>query len=124
MKKVKKFIYILILIFISLIFFEIISISTKYVNRSTFNIDVNNVRIPLIKKLVRKIDNFYAFSLLKLSKKHQEHLNQQDKKFEDLPEYKTLSAKKNNFTISNFKLVLNLPEVIRSDLFEVSYDIS
>ena len=124
MKEVKKFIYILILIFISLIFFEMISISTKYVNRSTFNIDVNNVRIPLIKKLVRKIDNFYAYSLLKLSKKHQEHLNQQDKKFEDLPEYKTLSAKKNNFTISNFKLVLNLPEVIRSDLFEVSYDIS
>ena len=94
MKKIKKFIYILILIFISLIFFELISISTKYVNRSAFNIDVNNIRIPLIKKLVRKIDNFYAFSLLKLSKKHQEHLNQQDKKFEDLPEYKTLSAKK------------------------------
>ena len=56
MKKVTKFIYILILIFISLIFFELISISTKYVNRSAFNIDVNNIRIPLIKKLVRKID--------------------------------------------------------------------
>ena len=114
MKKVKKFIYILILIFISLIFFEMISISTKYVNRSTFSIDINNVGIPVIKKLVRKIDNFYAFSLLKLSKKHQEHLNQQDKKFEDLPEYKTLSAKKNNFTISNFNEKNNLDEWKRS----------
>ena len=63
-----------------------IYIYTKYVNRSTFSIDVNNVRIPVIKKLVRKIDNFYAFSLLKLSKKHQEHLNQRDKKFEELPD--------------------------------------
>ena len=114
MKKIKKFIYILILIFISLIFFEMISISTKYVNRSTFNIDINNVRIPLIKKLVRKIDNFYAFSLLKISKKHQEHLNQQDKKFEELPEYKTISAKKNNFTISNFNEKNNLDEWKRS----------
>ena len=114
MKKVKKFIYILILIFISLIFFEMISISTKYVNRSTFNIDINNVRIPVIKKLIRKIDNFYAYSLLKLSKKHQEHLNQQDKKFEELPKYKTISAKKNNFTISNFNEKNNLDEWKRS----------
>ena len=91
-----------------------ISVSTKYVNRSTFNFDVNNVRNPQIKKLTRKADNLYAFLLLKFSKKHKEHLNQEDKKFEKLPEFKTISAKKDNFTISNFNEKNNLNEWKRS----------
>ena len=72
MKKIIKLITILFFLFILI---EMISVSTKYVNRSTFNFDVNNVRNPQIKKLTRKADNLYAFLLLKFSKKHKEHLN-------------------------------------------------
>ena len=72
MKKIIKLITVLFFLFILI---EMISVSTKYVNRSTFNFDVNNVRNPQIKKLTRKADNLYAFLLLKFSKKHKEHLN-------------------------------------------------
>ena len=75
MKKIIKLISILFLLFFSFILIQITSVSTKYVNRSTFNFDVNNVRNPQIKKLTRKADNLYAFLLLKFSKKHKEHLN-------------------------------------------------
>ena len=51
---------------------------------------------------------------LKLSKKHQEHLNQEDKDFEKLPEFKTISSKKSNFTKSNFNEKNNLDEWKRS----------
>jgi len=114
MKKIIKLISILFLLFFSFTLIEMISVSAKYVNRSTFNLDVNNVRNPQIKKLTRKADNLYAFLLLKFSKKHKEHLNQEDKKFEKLPEFKTISAKKDNFTISNFNEKNNLNEWKRS----------
>ena len=71
-----------------------ISISTKYINRPAFSFDINNVRNPQIKKLIRKTDNFYAYLLLKYSKNHQEHLNQEDDNFEKLPELKIISSKK------------------------------
>ena len=75
MKKIVKLICILFLLFFSFILIELISVSTKYVNRSTISFDINNIRNPQIKKITRKADNFYAFLLLKLSKKHKEHLN-------------------------------------------------
>ena len=89
MKKIIKLLSTLFLLFFSFILIEMISFSSKYVNRSSFSFDVNNVRNPQIKKLTRKIDNLYAYLLLKFSKKHQEHLNQEDKDFEKLPEFKT-----------------------------------
>ena len=114
MKKIIKLVLILFLLFFSFILIEMISFSTKYVNRSTFNFDVNNIRNPQIKKLTRKIDNLYAYLLLKFSEKHQEHLNQEDKDFEKLPEFKTISSKKSNFTKSNFNEKNNLDEWKRS----------
>jgi hypothetical protein len=68
MKKIIKLISILFLLFFSFVLFEMTSISTKYVNRSTFAFDINNIRNPLIKKLTRKKNNFYSFLLLKFSK--------------------------------------------------------
>ncbi len=111
MKKIIKLISILFFLFVLV---EMSSLSTKYINRSTFTFDINNVRNPLIKKFTRKTDNFYSFLLLKFSKKHKEHLNQEDKDFEKLPQFKTISAKKDNFTISNFKEKNNLNEWKRS----------
>ena len=100
MKKIIKLISIVFLLIFSLVLIEMISISTKYVNKSNVSFSVNNVRNPQIKKLVRTLDNLYAFSLVKLSKKHKEHFDQGDKKFDSLPEYKTILAKKNNFTLT------------------------
>ncbi len=114
MKKIIKLVSILFLLFFSFILIEMISFSTKYVNRSTFNFDVNNIRNPQIKKLTRKIDNLYAYLLLKFNEKHQEHLNQEDKDFEKLTEFKTISSKKSNFTKSNFNEKNNLDEWKRS----------
>ena len=110
----KKIIKLISILFFSFVLIEMTSISSKYVNRSTFTFDVNNVRNPLIKKLTRKTDNFYSFLLLKFSKKHKEHLNQEDKDFEMLPEFKTISAKKDNFTKSNFSEKNNFNEWKRS----------
>ena len=60
MKKIVKLICILFLLFFSFILIEMISVSTKYVNRSTISFDINNIRNPQIKKITRKADNFYA----------------------------------------------------------------
>ena len=114
MKKIVKLICILFLLFFSFILIEMISVSTKYVNRSTISFDINNIRNPQIKKITRKADNFYAFLLLKLSKKHKEHLNQEDNEFEKLPEFKTILAKEDNFTISDFNEKNNFNEWKRS----------
>ena len=114
MKKIIKLVLILFLLFFSFILIEMVSISTKYVNRATFNFDVNNISNPQIKKITRKIDNLYASLLLKFSKRHKKHLNQEDKEFESLPELKTISAKKDNFALSNLNEKNNLNEWKRS----------
>ena len=54
------------------------SISTKYVNRSTVTIDVNNVRNPQIKKIVRKLDLFFGDIYFNLSKKKQDEFYSQN----------------------------------------------
>jgi len=102
MKKIIKLASILFLLIFSFTIIEMVSISTKYVNKSTVTFDVNNIRNPQIKKLVRKIDNLYAYTLLKFSKNHKNHLNQEDSKFNTLPLYKTIPAKNDNFTLANF----------------------
>ncbi len=102
MKKIIKLISILFLLIFSFAITEMVSISTKYVNKSTLTFDVNNIRNPQIKKLVRNIDNLYAYALLKFSKNHKNHLNQEDSKFDTLPLYKTIQAKNDNFTLANF----------------------
>ena len=48
---------------------DMTSISTKYINRAIITIDVNNIRNPQIKKIVRKLDLFLGDIYFKLSKK-------------------------------------------------------
>ena len=90
------------------------SISTKYINRSIITFDINNVRNPQIKKLTRKIDNLYAVFLLNFSKNQKKHLNQIDVNFESLPEIKIIYGKKNNFTLNKIKKENNQNEWLRS----------
>ena len=56
MKKISKALkyFLLLLIFFSI--YELVSVDNKYINRSTIDIDINNVRNPQIKRLARKID--------------------------------------------------------------------
>ena len=69
-KSFKYFCYILILL-ISFIFYELISIDASYLNRNTITLDVNNVRNPQVKKIVRTVDNLLAYSYFSISKKKQ-----------------------------------------------------
>ena len=93
---------------------EMVSISSKYINRSTITFDINNVKNPQVKKFTRTLDNLYAKLLLKFSANQRKHLDQTDEKFNDLPETKVVSGKKNNFTLSKKNEKNNLNEWLRS----------
>ena len=99
-KKILKYIFVLFLLVGAFTLYEISSISSKYINRSIVNFDINNARNPQIKKMLRSFDNIYAYALLNLSKKHRNHLDQEDIIYEKLPEEKIIIAKKKNFTLS------------------------
>ena len=101
-------------LFVCIFLVEISSVSNKYVNRPLVTLDVNNITNPQIKKLVRKIDNYYALFLLKFSKQQKKHLDQTDSKYQELPEEKIIYGKKNNFTISSQENANNLNNWHRS----------
>ena len=91
------------------------NISTKYVNRSIITIDVNNVRNPQLKKIVRKLDLFFGDLYFKLSKKKQEEFYSQNiEKYNSLPDEVTVPPKLKNLTISNGKSINNFQNWERS----------
>ena len=55
MKKVFKSIYAIIFILFIIILYEVTSIDSKYINRSTIEININNIRNPVVKRIVRSI---------------------------------------------------------------------
>ena len=114
MRKVIKILFLFLILISIVALIEMISVSNKYINKSLITFDVNNIGNPQIKKLVRTIDNLYAYSLLKFSKEQKQHLDQYDENFESLPLYKTIPAKKNNFTITKIKQRNNSEEWERS----------
>ena len=114
MKKIIKLISLILLLLSSFVIIEMISISTKYINKPTISFGINNIRNPQIKKFTRNIDNLYASILIKFSKEHREYFDQKERKFEELPEYKSISAKIDNFTISDFRENNNLYDWKRS----------
>ena len=69
MKRVFKSIYALIFILFLFILYEVTSIDSKYINRSTIEININNIRNPVIKRIVRKIDLYVGAVYFNLSKK-------------------------------------------------------
>ena len=104
MKKVFKIFKFLIILIIFFTIYEITSIDNKYLNRSTFNIDINNINNPPIKRIARKLDLYFGSLYFSLSKKKQdEFFNQDLKKYKSLPDEIIVSASFDNLTISNDK---------------------
>ena len=103
-RKTFKLIWISIFIFLSIIIYEITSISFKTINRSTIEIDVDNARNPQIKKFLRFFDSIYTAVLLKFDKKTKTYFINDDNR-NDLPNekiiYKTSKFTKNLFPIFN-----------------------
>ena len=69
-KKILKLLFLLLFIFIVLVFVEMTSISSKYLNRSLVSVDLNNIRNPQIKKVIRKLDNIYSQLDTSVNQKH------------------------------------------------------
>ena len=49
-KKIIKYFFYFLILLVAFILFELTSLDNTYVNKSSFSIDVNNVRNPQIKK--------------------------------------------------------------------------
>ena len=95
--------YLIFLIFVFTLF-ELISFDNKYINKKSITFDVDNVRNPQIKKLVRTIDNLSGNIYFSLSEKKKKEFFQIDKnKYNNLPEEILIKAKDKNLTISNKK---------------------
>ena len=102
MKKIIKFFYYVFFIIILFTIYEVTSIDNRYVNRSTISIDVNNIRNPQIKKIVRKLDSSLGNLYFSLSKKKQnEFYNQNLELYNSLPDELIISAELENLTLSN-----------------------
>tara|TARA_B100001093_G_C25916112_1_gene630749 strand:+ start:132 stop:452 length:321 start_codon:yes stop_codon:yes gene_type:complete len=104
MKKVLKSIYALIFILFIIILYEVTSIDSKYINRSTIELNINNIRNPVIKRFVRKVDLYIGAVYFNLSKKKQ--LEFYDKNLEEysiLPDEIIIPAVNENLTVSNKK---------------------
>ncbi len=113
-KKIIKILFLLILLFISFIFIEMLSVSFKYVNKPFVTFDINNIRNPQIKKITRTIDNIYSVILLKVSDQHKNYLDQRDDNFDQLPQQKIIKAESDNFTLSKLNNFNNLDDWKRS----------
>ena len=66
-----KFLSLFIILFI---IYELTSIDTKYINKNSIIIDINNIRNPQVKKLVRSLDNYFSHIYFKVSKKIEEFI--------------------------------------------------
>ena len=116
MKKILQTSIFVLGIIIILSLYDITSIDSKYVNRSTISIDINNARNPQVKKILRTIDNYIGSIYFKLSKK-----KQQEFYFKDIDEYQNLpdeiiiqESTFSDLTISNNKNFNNLKNWKRS----------
>ncbi len=115
MKLFFKIIGYFFLLLILIIIYDLTSIDFKYVNRNAITIDVNNVRNPQIKKIVRKADLFFGELYFKLSKKKQSEFYSQDiKKYNSLPDEIIVPPSQENLTISNGKSINNTKNWSRS----------
>ena len=113
-KTLKYFSYFLILV-VSFILYELISIDGSYLNRSTITLDVNNVRNPQVKKIVRGTDNLLAYFYFSISKKKQREFYEVDRDYyNNLPDRIIVNPKLDNLTIANGKSINNEKDWKRS----------
>ncbi len=96
-----KFLSLFIILFV---IYELTSIDTKYINKNSIIIDINNIRNPQVKKLVRSLDNYFSYIYFKVSKKKQEEFYSIDEvAYNNLPNETIVKAPTKNLTISNNK---------------------
>ena len=88
-KRILKAFSIIFICIISYIFFEMTSISTKIVNRDVLSFNLNNIRNPQVKKIMRFLDNHYASLLLLISKDAKSYYSNDDER-DKLPEFKVI----------------------------------
>ncbi len=70
------------------------SISTKIVNRDVLSFNLNNIRNPQVKKIMRFLDNHYASFLLLISKDAKSYYSNDDER-DKLPEFKVIKKTEN-----------------------------
>lgn len=68
LKILKLFLIVLIVVFVFIIY-ELTNINFNYINKSFISINVNNIRNPQVKKIVRSFDNYFSYYYFKISKK-------------------------------------------------------
>ena len=104
-KKIINYILILLLFLTLFIFYEIIGISNKTINRNFVSFDINNIRNPQIKKFMRNLDNYYSGMLLLVNKSHKEYYLNDFEDNKQLPKEKiikkTNTFSKNIYPIEN-----------------------
>tara|TARA_Y100001970_G_scaffold290242_1_gene423185 strand:- start:382 stop:2391 length:2010 start_codon:yes stop_codon:yes gene_type:complete len=115
MKLFFKIIGYLVLLLIFLIIYDLTSINFKYVNKNPITIDINNVRNPQIKKIVRKVDLVLGELYFNFSKKKQDEFYLQDiEKYNSSPDEVIVHASFENLTASNEKSINNSVDWKRS----------
>ena len=104
-KKIILKIFLYLISFILLFtLFELLSFDKNYINKSFITFNVDNVRNPQIKKIVRTVDNLGGEFYLNLSKKKQDEFYEIDlEKYNNLPNVIEIKADNKNLTISNNK---------------------
>ena len=101
----------IILIFLII---DMTSISTKYVNKSIITFEINNVRNPQLKKLVRFFDNVYSQLFFYLSKNQKKNFSIKTELHQQFPDEILVEGIKSGFTLSNFNDKNNLEQWHRS----------
>jgi len=104
MKLIKALIS-LILVILIYVLYEMITISTKTVNRDSISFDLNNIRNPQVKKFMRNLDNYYASFLLNISNSAKLYYVNKDIR-NQLPE-EMLIKKTDNFSKNLYPLKSN-----------------
>ena len=112
--KILSSIVLLFLIILTLLIIDMTSISTKYINKSTITFEVNNVRNPQLKKLVRFLDNTYSQIYFSLSKDQKKNFLINKEEYQKLPNEILVEGVKENLTMSNFFEKNNLENWHRS----------
>ena len=106
------FIFLILITSISLL--EMISIGPKYLNQPTVTFNVNNVRNPQIKKIVRFLDSIYGKIYFSLSTKQNKKFELNESFYNTLPDKVYIEGITNKYTNSNGLNKNNLNEWHRS----------
>jgi quinoprotein glucose dehydrogenase len=103
--KIVKTSKIILILTISYIIYEMTYFSTKIINRDPLTFNLNNIRNPQVKKIMRFIDNHFA-SLMIIANKQSKLYYQNNDERNKLPEFKIIK-KTNNFSKNLYPLENN-----------------